>query len=118
MTAALKPVFWIGTSREDLRRFPVPVREHVGYALYVAQRGSKHPDAKAMRGFGSAGVIEIISDYRGDTFRAIYTVRHKDAIYVLHAFQKKSKSGRETPLREIELLKQRLRLAERTAGVS
>ncbi|MGA8874517.1 MAG: type II toxin-antitoxin system RelE/ParE family toxin [Candidatus Korobacteraceae bacterium] len=68
-----------------------------------------------MRGFGGAGVVEIVSDFRGDTFRAIYTVRYRDAIYVLHAFQKKSKSGRETPLRDIELVKQRLRVAEKIA---
>jgi len=111
----LKSVIWIGTSREDLRRFPEPVRDHMGYALYVAQGGDKHPDAKVMRGFSGAGVVEIITDYRGDTFRAIYTVRYGDAIYVLHAFQKKSKSGRETPLREMELVKQRLRVAEKTA---
>jgi phage-related protein len=111
----LKPVIWIGTSREDLRRFPEPVRDHMGYGLYVAQCGGKHPDAKVMKGFGGAAVVEIITDYRGDTFRAIYTVRYGDAIYVLHAFQKKSKSGRETPLREMELVRQRLRIAEKIA---
>ncbi len=111
----MKQIIWIGTSREDLRGFPEPVRDHMGFALYVAQCGDKHPDAKVMRGFGGAGVVEIVSDFRGDTFRAIYTVRYRDAIYVLHAFQKKSKSGRETPLRDIELVKQRLRVAEKIA---
>ncbi len=111
----MKQIIWIGTSREDLRGFPEPVRDHMGFALYVAQCGNKHPDAKVMRGFGGAGVVEIVSDFRGDTFRAIYTVRYRDAIYVLHAFQKKSKSGRETPLRDIELVKQRLRVAEKIA---
>ena len=111
----MKQIIWIGTSRDDLRGFPEPVRDHMGFALYVAQCGNKHPDAKVMRGFGGAGVVEIVSDFRGDTFRAIYTVRYSDAIYVLHAFQKKSKSGRETPLRETDLVKQRLRVAEKIA---
>ena len=111
----MKQIVWIGTSREDLRGFPEPVRDHMGYALFVAQRGDKHADAKVMRGFGSAGVLEIVSDYRSDTFRAVYTVRYNDAIYVLHAFQKKSKSGRETPLSEMKLVKHRLRIAEQIA---
>lgn len=85
----------------------------MGYALYVAQRGSKHPDAKTMSGFGGAGVLEVIRDFRGDTFRAVYTVQYAGALYVLHAFQKKSKTGRETPRRDIELIQQRLREVER-----
>lgn len=87
----------------------------MGYALYVAQRGDKHRDAKVLTGFGGAGVVEIVKDYRGDTFRAVYTLRYAGAIYVLHAFQKKSKSGRATPHRDMELIKQRLREAERIA---
>jgi phage-related protein len=112
---SLKPVTWVGSSREALRNFPAPVLDHIGYALYVAQRGGRHRDTKALRGFGGAGVVEVIKDYRGDTFRAVYTVRFADAVYVLHAFQKKSKSGRETPRLEIELIKGRLREAERIA---
>lgn len=108
----LKPVVWVGSSREDLRAFPEPVQDHMGYALYVAQRGGKHRDAKTLSGFGGAGVVEVVKDFRGDTFRAVYTVRHAGAVYVLHAFQKKSKAGRETPRRDIELVKQRLREAE------
>src|SRR2546426_2618935 len=96
---SLKPVIWVGSSRKDLRAFPDPVQDHLGYALYVAQRGGKHRDAKALTGFGGAGVVEIIKDYRGDTFRAVYTLRYADAVYMLHAFQKKSKRGRETPKR-------------------
>jgi len=107
-----KPVIWIGSSREDLREFPEHVRDHIGYALYAAQRGGKHRDAKALAGFGGAGVVEIIKDHRGDTFRAVYTLRFAGAVYVLHAFQKKSKTGRETPRRDMELIKQRLREAE------
>jgi phage-related protein len=87
----------------------------VGYALYIAQRGGKHRDAKALRGFGGAGVVEIVEDYRGDTFRAVYTPRYAGAVFVLHAFQKKSKTGRETPRREMDLIKQRLREAEQVA---
>jgi len=87
----------------------------MGYALYVAQRGGKHSDVKALSGFGGAGVIEVMSDFRGDTFRAVYTVKYAGAVYVLHAFQKKSKTGRETPRRDIELLGRRLREAERIA---
>jgi len=109
---SLKPVIWVGSSRRDLRAFPERVQDHVGYALYLAQRGGKHPDTKTLNGFGRAGVVEVIKDFRGDTFRAVYTLRFAGAIYVLHAFQKKSKSGRETPRRDIELIRQRLREAE------
>jgi phage-related protein len=77
--------------------------------------GGKHHDAKALNGFGGAGVLEIIEDYRGDTFRAVYTLKYADVLFMLHAFQKKSKTGRETPRRDIELIKQRLREAERIA---
>jgi phage-related protein len=112
----LKPVIWVGSSLKDLRKFPGPVQDHVGYALYVAQRGDKHRDTKTLAGFGGAGVVEVISDYRGDTFRAVYTVRYASAVYVLHAFQKKSKTGRETPRRDLDLIQQRLREAARIAG--
>jgi phage-related protein len=111
----LKPVIWVGTSLRDLREFPSPVQDHVGYALYVAQRGGKHQDAKVLSGFGGSGVLEVIKDYRGDTFRAVYTLRYAGTVYVLHVFQKKSKSGRQTPRRDIELIKQRLREAEQIA---
>lgn len=110
-----KPVIWVGSSRKALREFPEPVRDHVGYALYVAQKGGKHRDTKALSGFGGAGVVEIIKDFRGDTFRAVYTVRYAEAVYVLHAFQKKSKTGRETPRHDMDLIKQRLREAEQMA---
>jgi len=110
-----KPVVWIGSSRKDLREFPDIVQDHVGYALYVAQQGGKHRDTKPLSGLGGAGVVEIIKDYRGDTFRAVYTLRYQGAVYVLHVFQKKSKTGRETPRRDTELIKQRLREAEQIA---
>jgi phage-related protein len=110
-----KPAIWVGSSRKDLREFPAPVQDHVGYALHVAQQGRKHRDAKVLTGFSGAGVLEIIKDYRGDTFRAVYTLRYAGALYVLHAFQKKSKSGRETPRREMEIVERRLREAEQIA---
>lgn len=111
----LKPVIWVGSSRKDLRVFPEPVQDHVGYALYVAQRGGKHHDTKTLSGFGGGGVVEVIADHRGDTFRAVYTVRFRNAVYVLHAFQKKSKTGRATPRRDMELIEQRLRETEQIA---
>ena len=112
---SLKPVIWVGSSRTDLRAFPEPVQDHMGYALYVAQRGGKHRDTKTLGGIGGAGVVEVVTDFRGDTFRAVYTVRYARAVYVLHVFQKKSKTGRETSRRDIELIKQRLREAEQIA---
>lgn len=105
----------MGSSRKDLREFPGPVQDHVGYALYVAQRGERHRDAKPLSGFGGAGVVEVVTDYRGDTFRAVYTLRYAGTVYVLHAFQKKSKTGRETPRRDMDLIHQRLREAEQIA---
>ena len=110
-----KPVIWVGSSRTALRKFPEPVRDHIGYALYMAQCGGKHRDAKPLRGFGGAHVMEIVKDYRGDTFRGVYTLRYAVAVYVLHAFQKKSKTGRETPSRDMDLIGQRLREAGQMA---
>jgi phage-related protein len=112
---SLKPVVWIGSSHEDLREFPDTVQDRLGYALFVAQRGGKHRDAKTLGGFGGAGVVEVVEDYRGDTFRAVYTVRYAGAVYVVHAFQKKSKTGRETPHRDMELIRRRLREAQEIA---
>ena len=112
---SFKPVVWVGSSRKDLREFPDVVQDHMGYALYVTQQGGKHRDAKPLTGFGGAGVVEVVKDYRGDTFRAVYTLRYEGAVYVLHAFQKKSKTALETPRRDVELIKQRLREAERIA---
>lgn len=110
-----KPLVWIGSSYKDFCKLPEDARSHMGYALYVAQMGEKHRDAKPLTGFGNAGVIEIMSDQRGDTFRTMYTVRFTDAVYVLHAFQKKSKSGRETPKTEMDVVERRLREAEKHA---
>lgn len=111
----LKPVIWVGSSRRDLSAFPEQVQDRMGYALYVAQRAGMHRDAKTLRGFSGAGVLEVIEDFHGDTFRLVYTLRYEGALYVLHTFQKKSKTGSETPRRDIELVRRRLRVAERIA---
>ena len=108
----ISPVNWIASSYKDFRAFPDPVQDAMGYALFQAQIGKKHPSAKPLKGFGGAGVLEIATDHVGDTFRAAYTVKFARAIYVLHAFQKKSKSGIKTPTEELELIKQRLKSAE------
>jgi phage-related protein len=113
--SSLKRVVWVGSSRRALRALPNAVQDRVGYALYIAQRGGKHQDVKPLKGYGGAGVVEIVTDYRGDTFRAVYTVRFADAVYVLHVFQKKSKRGRKTPQQDERLIEQRLREAERIA---
>jgi len=97
--------------------FPEEVVSAVGFALYEAQKGNKHPDAKPLHGFGGAGVLEIVEDHDGDTYRAVYTVRLAGCVYVLHAFQKKSRHGIATPKAEIELVKARLRKAEQYHAV-
>ena len=109
----LKPVRWVGSSHKDLRLFPEAVRREVGHALYTAQKGETDPSAKPLKGFGGSSVMEVVAPHDGDTWRAVYTVRFSDAVYVLHAFQKKSKSGAATPKREMDLIGQRLAEAER-----
>ena len=110
--ATIKPVAWIGSSYKDFREFPDSVQDSMGYALYQAQIGLKHGSAKPLKGFGGAGVLELVADHVGDTFRAVYTVKFATAVYVLHAFQKKSKSGIKTPTEDIELIQRRLKAAE------
>ena len=107
-----RPVEWIGSSRVDLKTFPEAVRAVFGYAIYQAQAGLKHRDAKPLRGLGG-NVLEVVSRYDGGTFRAVYTVRFKAAVYVLHAFQKKAKRGVATPKPEIDLIRRRLKAAKR-----
>lgn len=107
----LKPVRWVGSSRKDVQSFPEPVRLDVGYALYAAQKGETDPAAKPLKGFGGRSVLEVVVRHDGDAWRAVYTVRFGDAVYVLHAFQKKSKSGIATPKKD--LIKRRLSEAER-----
>ena len=108
----LKPLRWIASSNDDLSGMAIEIRRDVGYALYSAQQGEKHADAKVLKGFGDAGVLEVVSRHDGDTFRAVYTVRFADVVYVLHVFQKRSKRGNATPKKEIDLVRKRLRLAE------
>ena len=91
---------------------PEEVIDTFGYALHLAQTGKKHEQAKPLHGFGSAGVLEIVEDWRGNAYRAVYTVRFETAVYVLHAFQKKSKSGIKTPPQDLQMIKSRLKLAE------
>lgn len=107
-----RAVIWVGSSRKDLKAFPRAVLREIGIALYAAQRGDVHPASKRLRGFGGASVMEIVAPHNTDTYRAVYTVRFADTIYVLHAFQKKSKRGIATPKREMDLIRQRLRQAE------
>ena len=106
-----KPLFWIASSLEDLRDFPDDVKRVIGFALHLAQVGGRHPDAKPLKGFAGAGVLEVVEEHAGDAFRGVYTVRFADAVYVLHAFQKKSKRGVETPKKEIDLIRERLKRA-------
>ncbi len=113
MADAVKPVFWIGSSRDDLRAMPDQVRRDIGQALYTAQQGATDPAAKPLKGFGGARVMEIVERDRSGTFRAVYTAQLGDAIYVLHVFQKKSKRGIATPKHDIDLIRRRLAVAER-----
>jgi len=110
-TAGEKPLFWVGSSKRDLLAFPEEVKDELGAALSVAQFGGKHPDAKPWKGEGP-GVLEIVEDHRGDTYRAVYTVRFEGAVYVLHAFQKKSPTGRRTPRADVELIARRFGAAQ------
>jgi phage-related protein len=97
MSQTLRLLRWIGSAKKDLLAMPDTVQQTFGFALYQAQIGLHHQDAKPLKGFGSAGVIEIVEDWRGNAYRAVYTVRYAQAVYVLHCFQKKSKHGIETP---------------------
>ena len=113
METELKPLVWVGDSKKLLELFPEDVRRFMGYALFRAQEGKKHPDAKPLKGFGGAGVLEIMEDYDGDTYRAVYTVKLVGVIYALHAFMKKSKRGIETPKQEMNKIRERLKEAQR-----
>jgi phage-related protein len=112
MSTSDRHLFWVSSAREDLRKFPEAVKRSMGFALRRAQAGGKHLDAKPLQGFGGAGVLEIVEDDDGKTYRAVYTVKFAGAVYVLHAFQKKSTQGISTPHREIDLIKARLKRAE------
>jgi phage-related protein len=111
-TEQIKPLEWVGSSLEDLKDFPEDVQGEIGYALYLAQIGDKHPDTKPLKGFKGASVLEVVEDFDGDTYRAIYTVKLPKAVYVLHVFQKKSKHGIATPKQDIDLIEARLERAK------
>lgn len=108
----IRPVFWMGSSRRDLKAFPEAVQSDVGYALFAAQRGDEYRSVKALKGFGGRRVLEIVAPHDGDTYRAVYTVKFENAVYVLHAFQKKSRKGIATPQHERDLVRRRLADAE------
>lgn len=109
----MKPLRWVGSSYDDLLALPEEVRREVGFALFVAQNGEKADNAKPLKGFGGGGVLEVVENYDGDTYRAVYAVRFASAVYVLHAFQKKSKAGIKTPKKELDLIEARLKAAQR-----
>jgi phage-related protein len=113
MTDDIRPVIWIGSSRRDLRSMPKKVRQDFGQALYAAQQGETDPAAKPLKGFGGSRVMEIVERYKGDAFRAVYTAQFGEAVYVLHVFQKKSKSGIATPKPEMDLIRRRYAEADR-----
>lgn len=107
-----KPLFWMASSKKDLSSFPDEIQRTMGYGLHLAQIGKKGENAKVLKGFGGADVLEIIDEDSSGTYRAVYTVKCKDAIIVLHAFQKKSKQGIKTPERDMNLIRNRLKLAQ------
>ena len=109
---SVKPCVFMGSSQRDLAAFPEEVRGDIGHALYEAQCGSESISAKALKGFGGRGVLEVVDDFDGNTYRAVYTVRFAGALYVLHAFQKKSKKGIATPMSDVEVIRKRLKAAE------
>jgi phage-related protein len=111
MTA--RDVEWLGSSRETIKTFPEGVQQTFGYAIYLAQCGDKHVKAKPLKGFGGAGVLEVTERHDGNTYRAVYTVRYAEAVYVLHVFQKRSTHGISTPARDIDAIKRELAVAER-----
>lgn len=112
----MRPLYWVGDSHKRFSGFPAPVQDDMGFALLLAQEGRKHPSAKPLKGFGGAGVLEIAERHGGNAYRAVYTVKFPDAVYVLHAFQKKSRRGIQTPREEMEVAASRLRALERELG--
>lgn len=109
---ARKPLKWIGSAKRDLDSMPEDVKDLFGHAIDLAQAGGKHQDAKVLSGFGSAGVLEVVEDFRSDTYRAVYTVKFAGWVYVLHCFQKKSKSGIKAPKEDMDMINARLKAAK------
>ncbi len=119
MESKLKELIWVGSSRKDMRALPLPVRRVFGYAIFAAQSWERPPEAKTLKGFGGADVLELAEDHKGGTYRAVYTVRFNAVVCVLHVFQKKAKRGIATPKKELDLIKDRLKQAEsHCAGIS
>ena len=112
MGQELKTLVWIASAKKDLIGMPEDVQDTFGYALHLAQAGKKHEQAKPLKGFGSAGVLEVVEDEAGSTYRAVYTVRFQNAVYVLHCFQKKSTRGIATPKPDLDLIRERLKAAQ------
>ncbi|THI85134.1 MAG: type II toxin-antitoxin system RelE/ParE family toxin [Nitrospira sp. CG24A] len=110
-----RPLEWISSSHRDLMALPAEVRRFFGYALFLAQAGDQHDAAKVLKGFGSAGVLEVVENDRSGTYRAVYTVKFKEAVYVLHCFQKKSTKGITTSKEDIAIIRARLKVAEALA---
>ena len=110
-----KQLIWIGSSKKDLIALPLDVRKFFGHALDFAQRGDQHDAAKPLKGFGGAGVLEIVEDDAGGTYRAVYAVKFAEAVFVLHCFQKKSKSGIVTPKEDMDISRARLKVVEALA---
>ncbi len=108
----MKKLFWLGSAKKDLKSMPEDVQDTFGYALHQAQVGKKHEQAKPLKGFGSASVLEVVEGSGGGTFRAVYTVKFGEAVYVLHCFQKKSTHGIATPKPDMDLIRERLKAAE------
>jgi phage-related protein len=110
-----KPLLWLGSSKKDLMALSLKVRKFFGHALDFAQHGEQHEAAKVLKGFGGAGVLEVVEDDMGGTYCAVYTLKFAEAVFVLHCFQKKSKSGIATPKADIEIIRARLKVAETIA---
>jgi len=111
----IKPLRWVASSKKDLLTMPEEVQDTFGFALHLAQIGTKSDKAKVLKGFGSAGMLEVVEDLRGDTYRAVHTVKLAGAVYVLHCFQKKSTKGSETPRPDMDKIRERLKAAEAAA---
>jgi phage-related protein len=112
---AAKPLYWVGSSRRDIQSLPGEVRAVFGKALRVAQLGGRHEAAKSLQGFGGAGVLEVVEDDAGGTYRAVYTVKFAGMVFVLHCFQKKSKRGIATPKENMDIVRARLKVAQARA---
>jgi len=115
MSNYLKPLYWVGSSKKDLMSLPGLIRDVFGYALHLSQDSKKHTQAKPLKGFGGAGVLEVVEDHFGNTYRAVYTVKLANGVYVLHCFQKKSTSGIQTPKPDMDLIHERFKVAQANA---